>query len=120
MVPHPQSRPRQVSQRPPTRPATAPTGGLTRTLTLTAKVEQTPSQAELLVPTAGFGCKVETGSLETALSASEFASTVNYGAAYKGPARTAHAAKNIEDMRRADVKRSCAPFVWSLLGNINR
>src|SRR4029077_3529972 len=44
MVPHPQSRPHQVPQRPPTRPATTPTGGLTRH----AKVEPTPSMADVV------------------------------------------------------------------------
>jgi hypothetical protein len=43
MVSHPQLRPRQVPQRAPTRPATTPTGGLT----LHAKVEPTPSLAEV-------------------------------------------------------------------------
>src|SRR5216110_3044673 len=42
MVPHPQSRPRQVSQRPPTRPATTLTGGLTPHAT----VESIPSQTQ--------------------------------------------------------------------------
>src|ERR1700730_16084618 len=42
MVPHPQSRPHQVPQRAPTRPATTPTGGLNPH----AKVEPTPSMAD--------------------------------------------------------------------------
>src|SRR4051794_10609939 len=44
MVPHPQSRPRQVSQRPPTRSATTLTGGLI----LHAKVELISSQSQAI------------------------------------------------------------------------
>src|SRR5437867_3226807 len=48
-VPHPQSCPRQVSQRPPTRPATTLKGGLT----LHAKVELHPVRRSYSAPTAG-------------------------------------------------------------------
>src|SRR5437868_950555 len=44
MVPHPQSRPRQVAQRPPTRSATTLTGGLI----LHAKVELISSQSQAI------------------------------------------------------------------------
>src|SRR2546429_2569327 len=56
MVPHPQSCPCQVSQRPPTRPASTPTGGLT----LHAKVELISSQGQAFrLPLPELGLRVQ-------------------------------------------------------------